>query len=130
AMSDVPPASVAAMALMIAATSPLPVPVGQPLGEVDPVRNHVLGATVDGPTAIVEHFRLADDDVLLLCTNGLTDVVGDDSIADVLASRRTQAEQCDLLVERALTSGAVDNITVVLANYHVQRFEADATRPR
>jgi protein phosphatase len=112
------------------ATSPFPVPVGRPIGDVDHVLTDVVGATVEGPRAIVEHFRLAHDDVLLLCTNGLTDVVDDDSIANALASRRTQREQCDLLVDRALSNGAVDNITVVLANYHVQRFEADAAKPR
>jgi protein phosphatase len=101
------------------ATSPFPVPVGQPIGDVNHVLTDVVGTTVDGPRAVVEHFRLADDDVLLLCTNGLTDVVDDDGIANALASRRTQAEQCDLLLDRALTNGAVDNITVVLANYHV-----------
>jgi serine/threonine protein phosphatase PrpC len=101
------------------ATSPFPVPVGVPIGDVNHVLTDVVGATVDGPRAIVEHFRLADDDVLLLCTNGLTDVVDDEGIANVLASRRTQAEQCDLLLDRALTNGAADNITVVIANYHV-----------
>jgi PPM family protein phosphatase len=107
------------------ATSPFPVPVGPPIGDVNHVLTEVMGATVDGPKVGVEQFRLADDDVLLLCTNGLTDVIDDDSIANALASRRTQAEQCDLLVDRALADGAVDNVTVVLANYHVHRFEDD-----
>jgi len=101
------------------ATSPFPVPVGQPIGDANHVLTDVVGATVDGPSVMVEHFRLADDDVLLLCTNGLTDVVDDESIANALASRRTQAEQCDLLLDKALTNGTVDNITVIIANYHV-----------
>jgi protein phosphatase len=110
------------------AISPFPVPVGQTIGDINHALTDVIGATVDGPKAIVEQFRLADDDVLLLCTNGLTDVVEEDSIANALASRRTQAEQCELLVDRALANGAVDNITVVLANYHVQRLETDTAR--
>jgi serine/threonine protein phosphatase PrpC len=58
--------------------------------------------------------------VLLLCTKGLTDAVDDDRIANALAARRTPLEQCDLLVDMALRGGADDNVTVVLANYHVQ----------
>lgn len=89
-----------------------------------------MGTTVDGPRSIIiEQFRLADDDVLLLCTNGLTDVVDEDGIANALASRRKQGEQCELLVDRALANGAVDNIAVVLANYHVQRLDSDTARP-
>jgi serine/threonine protein phosphatase PrpC len=66
-----------------------------------------------------EHFRLADDDIRLLCTNGLTDMVSDANIADALASRRTPQEQCNLLVGAALANGGTDNVTVVLANYHI-----------
>jgi PPM family protein phosphatase len=111
------------------ATSPFPVAVGQTIDDVNHVLTNVVGTAVDGPRAIVEHLRLADDDVLLLCTNGLTDVVDDDRIANALASRRTQREQCDLLVDMALGNGTVDNVTVVLANYHVQRFETEGSQP-
>jgi PPM family protein phosphatase len=103
------------------ATSPFPIPVGEGIDDVNHVLTDAVGAAVDGPRAIVEHFRLANDDVLLLCTNGLTDVVDDDGIASALASRRTPVEQCDLLVDMALSRGAADNITAVLANYHVER---------
>jgi PPM family protein phosphatase len=73
----------------------------------------------------VEHFRLEHNDSLLLCTNGLTDMVADDAIADILASRRTPQEQCDLLIDAALTGGGTDNITVVLAHYDIPRLDDD-----
>src|SRR5262249_11065264 len=57
------------------ATAPFPVPIGEAIDDVNHVLTHVVGAAADGPQAIVEHFRLANDDVVLLCTNGLTDVV-------------------------------------------------------
>jgi PPM family protein phosphatase len=101
------------------ATSPHPIPVGQVIDDAQHILTNVVGAGVDGPGVIVEHFRLADDDCLLLCTNGLTDVVHDEAIADVLAARRTLPEQCDLLVDLALANGADDNATVVLLNYHI-----------
>ena len=100
-------------------TASHPVPVGQAIDDVRHILTHAVGAGANGPGVVVEHFRLASDDTLLLCTNGLTDVVQDDAIADVLASRRTQSEQCDLLADLALTNGAEDNATVVIANYRV-----------
>jgi PPM family protein phosphatase len=78
-----------------------------------------IGADADDPGVMVEHFRLEDDDCLLLCTNGLTDMVSDDRIADALTSRRTPQEQCDLLISAALANGGHDNVTVVLANYRI-----------
>ena len=77
-----------------------------------------MGANTAATGVIVEQFRLADDDCLLLCTNGLTDMVPDDQIADLLASRRTPNEQCDQS-DAALAKGGKDNVTVVLANYRI-----------
>jgi len=71
--------------------------------------------------------RAGSGSLVLLCTNGLTDVVSDDDIAEVLASRRTPVEQCDVLLDKALTNDSRDNTTVVLANYHVAEFDAEAT---
>jgi serine/threonine protein phosphatase PrpC len=44
---------------------------------------------------------------------------------DVLASRRTQAGQCELLVDMAVANGSEDNATVVIANYQVADIPAD-----
>jgi serine/threonine protein phosphatase PrpC len=106
--------------------SPHPTAIGQAIEDAQHVLTHVVGADANGPGVIVEHFRLVDDDILLLCTNGLTDVVDDDIISEVLASRRTQVEQCDVLVDIALASGSQDNATAVLVNYHVPELQADS----
>jgi hypothetical protein len=45
---------------------------------------------------------------------------------EVLASRRTQVEQCDVLMDIALASGAQGNATAVLVNYHVPELQADS----
>jgi len=65
----------------------------------------------------VDRFRLINGDCVLLCTNGLTDMVGDDQIAEVLALRRSAGEQCAILTDLANDAGGKDNITVVLAQY-------------
>ena len=78
-----------------------------------------LGAGGDPPLVEVERFRLMNGDAVLLCTNGLTDVVDDDQIAEVLALRRQPAEQCVILTDLANQLGAEDNATVVLAQYQI-----------
>jgi PPM family protein phosphatase len=55
-------------------------------------------------------------DRLLLCTDGLTDMVSDDEIADVLRQHAAPQVACDALIERALAHGGRDNVTVVLAS--------------
>ena len=57
--------------------------------------------------------RLQPGDVLLLCTDGLSKVVSDDEIAQVLATRRP-AEATRELVNLALLRGAPDNVSVVV----------------
>jgi serine/threonine protein phosphatase PrpC len=104
---------------------PQPVPVERGLEDVEHVLTAAIGVGGDVPSVSVEHFRLEHNDSLLLCTNGLTDMVADDAIADILASRRTPQEQCDLLIDAALTGGGTDNITVVLAHYDIPRLDDD-----
>ena len=68
-------------------------------------------------------------DCVLLCTNGLTDMVDDARIAEVLALRREPDEQCATLIEMANRAGGADNITVVLAEYHIPKGDALLARP-
>ena len=53
---------------------------------------------------------------LLLCTDGLTNMVGDDALAELLG-RGTVQEAVDGLVEAALDAGGVDNVTVVVVAF-------------
>ena len=59
------------------------------------------------------------DAALLLCSDGLTDMIDDASIAEVLRRETRSDQACRLLVERALANGGKDNVTVVLARYSV-----------
>jgi protein phosphatase len=62
---------------------------------------------------------LADEDQVLLCTDGLTDMVGQQMIAAILADAKTSEEACQRLVDAALDNGGKDNVTVVLAQYRL-----------
>jgi protein phosphatase len=61
--------------------------------------------------------RLADGDCLLLCTDGLTDMVSGAEMAQVLAHHAAPQEACGALVDLALDHGGKDNVTVVLARF-------------
>jgi len=78
-----------------------------------------VGAPGGHPLVEVEQFQLMHGDVVMLCTNGLTDMIDHDRIAEVLALRREPGEQCATLVELANRAGGGDNVTVVLAEYHI-----------
>jgi len=65
----------------------------------------------------VYHLRLQHGDAILLCTDGLSDLIDDFEIAEVLAGEATAQNACDLLVRMALNRGGRDNITVVLGRF-------------
>jgi len=55
-------------------------------------------------------------DRYLLCSDGLSDIVTEDAIADVMRSAK-QPEACaERLVQLALQAGGPDNVTVVVAD--------------
>ena len=80
------------------------------------VITRVLGFTEDTELRITAH-TLQVGDVLLLCTDGLWRLVGDDALAAILARPERPETLCRLLVEAANRAGGHDNQTVVVAVY-------------
>jgi protein phosphatase len=80
---------------------------------------NVLLRNVGGGTAQadIRHLPLENGDQLLLCTDGLSDLVAEGSIAEILQSAATAQVACDQLIAAALAAGGRDNVTVVLARY-------------
>jgi protein phosphatase len=82
---------------------------------------HVLTRALGGAggeiDAEVQRVALADGDQLLLCTDGLTDMVDPAAIGAVLRGAASSGGACQALVELALQEGGKDNVTVVLARY-------------
>jgi serine/threonine protein phosphatase PrpC len=63
--------------------------------------------------------RLEPDDVLLLCCDGLTGMVPDPSIAEIIRARPADLEgACAALIAAANEAGGVDNITCILVQAH------------
>jgi serine/threonine protein phosphatase PrpC len=91
---------------------------------------HILTDAIGGRAGVasvdIGCFRLKHHDSLLLCTNGLTDVVDDQTIAAILQQPRGPGEHCQALVDLALARGAVDNVTAVMAKYTVPDGSVDS----
>jgi serine/threonine protein phosphatase PrpC len=83
------------------------------------VLTSALGGSQKEVRAEIQRLKLIDGDRLLLCTDGLTEMMDDSGIADVLGRHTRSDEACRHLVEGALANGGKDNITVVLARYSI-----------
>jgi protein phosphatase len=75
------------------------------------VLSSALGAAEAAPAISVYEHRW--DDVMLLCTDGLTRHVADDEIREVLATIKSSETICQTLIDRTLERGATDNVTVL-----------------
>jgi serine/threonine protein phosphatase PrpC len=60
-------------------------------------------------------FDLKEHDRYLLCSDGLTNVLGDTDISDILLRETSCEETCLQLVSRANQAGGYDNVTVIVA---------------
>lgn len=78
---------------------------------------NALGGSGEDVEVDVDQLKLASGDRLLLCSDGLTDLVDDDAIRDVLQRSAPSSEACQRLVDLALAAGGKDNVTVIVATY-------------
>ena len=84
-------------------------------------RSHALTQSLGGTPSRrpirphVNRVEILPGDRLLLCTDGLTDLVDDDGIATVL--RRVHDNPASALVDSALLAGGRDNVTVVVIEF-------------
>jgi protein phosphatase len=68
----------------------------------------------DEQATLNQGMHLQPGDILLVCTDGLTDMVWDDDIRRVITTRNALKSAAEDLVERANERGGHDNTTVVL----------------
>ena len=93
-------------------------------------QDHVLGRSLFGKAPLTQYLGMEEEnlqlepsisrqeikigDRFLLCSDGITDMLSDGEIADVLSREAPVEETAGILLERALKKGGRDNITLVL----------------
>jgi protein phosphatase len=95
--------------------------IANPQDAVTQAMRHVLtaalGSTGEKSDPEVQRLHLRDGDQVLLCTDGLTEMVEDMVIASTLRDAASVDSACRVLIDLALAGGGTDNVTVVLARY-------------
>lgn len=86
--------------------------------ENHPYRSVLTRAVGLDPTVEVDAYGvvLQMGDRVLLCSDGLTTMIGDDQVIEVMAAAGDPAEAADTLVAAANEAGGVDNISVVVVD--------------
>lgn len=87
--------------------------------EASPFRNyltrcvgHDAQVNIDQSPVTVE-----SGDWILMCTDGLTGVLEESEISEIVTTAGSPEKACEILIERTLAGGAPDNVTVVCAQY-------------
>jgi len=81
-----------------------------------PDKNIITRAIGAAPEVVVDFFEveLYPQDYILMCSDGLTNMVEDEEIRTIIQSQRDVAERVEKLIETANSHGGQDNITVVI----------------
>ena len=82
---------------------------------------HVLTAALGSMGSRIQpearRLRLKENDQLLLCTDGLSDMVDEKTIASLLRNSTSSSKACEDLKTVALAAGGTDNITAIVARF-------------
>lgn len=83
---------------------------------VHPNRSIITRALGSDPHMYADHFELPleEKDRILLCSDGLSSMLTDKDIEDIMISSPSPQECVDSLVDAALRAGGLDNITTIV----------------
>ncbi len=86
----------------------------------------------DNVVVDLQHDDPRPGDVYVLCSDGLSGMVSDDDIRQIVAATNDIREACRRLIQRANERGGEDNITAVLIKIeeHEEAVESDSDRKR
>jgi protein phosphatase len=83
------------------------------------ILTNALGGSSETVDVDVDLLTLENGDRLLLCTDGLSDLVADDTITETFLGARSSADACKQLLQLALERGGRDNVTAIVAAYEI-----------
>lgn len=81
------------------------------------VVTNIVGGTEPGVRVDLHLLQLHDQDSLLLCSDGLTEMLTDDAIAAILQEHADPRAACEQLIRSANQNGGRDNVTVIVARF-------------
>jgi protein phosphatase len=81
-----------------------------------PYRSVITRAVGLDPTVEVDTYGvvLEDGDRILLCSDGLTDMLDDDAVGEILGRSESAVEAAEALVDAANEAGGIDNISAIV----------------
>ncbi len=103
------------------------------MGEMDkevarehPDKNIITRAIGALPEVTIDFFEveIEEGDMILMCSDGLTNMVEDKQIRDIIMGQRDIVEKAEKLVDTANSNGGKDNITVIV----IEPFSDEVTR--
>ena len=105
--------------------------------KADEVRSHArrntltnyLGGHEGKIKADVRWLRIEDGDRIILCSDGLSDMVDDAAVAERLSRSETAQQAAKGLLDKALEKGGRDNITIIVANYAIPEPQVPSKEP-
>lgn len=77
-----------------------------------------LGVTLNVEIDFVR-MPLKENDILLLCSDGLSDMLDADGIRDILVNYSTVEQQAEKMIQAANDAGGRDNITIAIAKINL-----------
>ncbi|EOS26385.1 hypothetical protein C806_01121 [Lachnospiraceae bacterium 3-1] len=90
--------------------------ISKEVARVHPDRNIITRAVGGGQNIEVDFFEvgLREGDQILMCSDGLTDMLEDEEIFEIIKEKQDMQQIMDELVETANDYGGNDNITIIL----------------
>ena len=85
--------------------------------ELRHVVTNIVGGTKRGVQSEVHKLDVARGDRMLLCTDGLTEMLSGERIAAILAANAEPRAAAELLIRSANDDGGRDNVTAIVANF-------------
>lgn len=73
-----------------------------------------LGGSSWTPEIVDGKDRSLEEDVFVLCTDGISDVVSDEELVSLINRNKDIVDNCQMILDRAITNGAVDNLSIVI----------------
>lgn len=87
--------------------------------KVHPDRNLITRAVGSSSILEIDFFEVEyeKDDILILCSDGLTNMVSEEVIKNVFLSDLGIQKSCEILVDEANNLGGTDNITIIAVKF-------------